>query len=125
MSNQRQRGFVGAILTIIVAAVFVFMLFFTSFKLNNEVTSGIAYNTTNDSFIGGNTNFSVRAGENTPVTEENQSQYCLPKGSPYIAVVNKAAADKRVKIEVHSNKHFTIRAPWQCASNVTVTEVKQ
>lgn len=125
MSNKRQQGWVAGFLTFIVVAAIFILPFFVSFKLNNEVTSGIAYNTTNDSFIGGNTNFSVRAGENTPVTEENQSTYCLPKGSPYIAVVNKAASDKRVKIEVHSNKHFTFKAPWVCASNVTVSEVRQ
>jgi hypothetical protein len=124
MSNQRQRGSVeGFIASIIVAAIFI-LPFFVGFRLNNEVTSGIAYNTSNDAFISGNTNFSVRASEATYTTTENQSTYCLPPDSPYKAIVNKAAADKRVKIEVHSNKYFTFKAPWQCASNVTVNEVK-
>lgn len=125
MTNKRQAGFIGAILTVIVSVAFLFLIFFTSVKFNNEVTSGIAYNTTNDAFISGNTNFSVRANEATVTSAENQSTYCLPGDSPYKAIVNKAAADKRVKIQVNSNKHFTVKLPWQCASNVTVTEVKQ
>jgi hypothetical protein len=74
--------------------------------------------------MSGATKFSVRAGENTPVTEENQSSYCLPPNSPYKELVNKAAQDKRIKVVVTAKKYFVFKAPWTCQPNVTVTEVK-
>lgn len=127
--RKNQRGYIdsdfmfgiGAILFIV---GIVFALFFVRFQLSNSVVSGIAYNTSNDSFIGGNTHFSVRAGENTPVTEENESSYCLPPNSPYKDLVNRAAQDKSVKIVVTAEKYFAIKAPWVCQPNVKVTEVK-
>ena len=122
--SKNERGDAFIAITVISVIVFIFMLLFVRFRLNNEVTSGIAYNTTNDAFISGNTNFSIRAGENTPVTEENQSTYCLPPNSPYKALVNKAAANKNVKITVTSGKYFAIQWPWECNSNVVVEEVK-
>lgn len=127
--RKNQRGYIdsdfmfgiGAILFIV---GIVFVLLFVRFQLSNSVVSGIAYNTSNDSFIGGNTHFSVRAGENTPVTEENESSYCLPPDSPYKDLVNRAAQDKSVKIVVTAEKYFAIKAPWVCQPNVKVTEVK-
>lgn len=127
--RKNQRGYIdsdfmfgiGAILFIV---GIVFALLFVRFQLSNSVVSGIAYNTSNDSFIGGNTHFSVRAGENTPVTEENESSYCLPPNSPYKDLVNRAAQDKSVKIVVTAEKYFAIKAPWVCQPNVKVTEVK-
>ena len=112
---------IGLILLIIGS---VFGMLFVRFQLSNETVSGIAYNTTNDMFISGATCFSVRAGENTPVTEENKSTYCLPPNSPYKELVNRAAADKRVKITVTASKYFAIKAPWVVYPNVTVTEAK-
>lgn len=125
MSNKRQQGFVGVILTVLIVIAFFFAMLFVRFKTSDEVTSGIAYNTTNNAFISGNTYFSVRANEATVTTTENQSTYCLPGDSPYKELVNRAAADKRVKIQVNANKYFTVvSAPWVCPANVTVTEVK-
>ena len=124
MTSKRQQGFVGAVLTLLVVIAFFFAMLFVSFKPNNEVTSGIAYNTTNDAFLTGNTHFSVRASESKYTTTENQSTYCLPPNSPYKEIVNRAAQDKRVKITVHENKYFAIKAPWTCYPNVVVEEVK-
>lgn len=107
---------------VIVFVLFVFL--FVRFKLSNETVSGIVYNTTNNRFISDATCFSVRAGENTPVTEENQSRYCLPPNSPYKDLVNKAAQDKRIKVVVNADKYFAIKAPWAVQPNVTVSEVK-
>ncbi len=103
---------------------FIISLFFVGIKFSNETVSGIVYNTTNDRFISGATQFSVRAGENTPVTEENKSTYCLPPNSQYKELVNRAAQDKRIKVVVTESKYFAIKAPWTCYPNVTVTEVK-
>lgn len=125
--RNNQKGFievVGGLFVVLFILGLIFAMFSVRFKLSNEVVSGIAYNTTNDRFISGATKFSVRAGENTPVTEENQSTYCLPPNSPYKELVNKAAEDKRVKIKVEARKYFAIQAPWTCNPNVTVTEVK-
>lgn len=127
--RNNQRGYIdGDILwglaVIILVPLFIFTILFVRFQLSNSVVSGIAYNTSNDSFIGGNTHFSVRAGENTPVTDENQSTYCLPPNSPYKDLVNRAAQDKRIKIVVTANKYFAIQAPWVCNPNIKVTEVK-
>jgi preprotein translocase subunit Sec63 len=127
MSNN-QKGFieiVGALLLVMFIAGFFFALLCVRFKLSNEVVSGIVYNTTNDRAISGATCFYVRAGENTYVNENNESSYCLPKGSPYIALVNKAAEDKRIKVVVTAHKYgLTVKAPWGIVPNVTVTEVK-
>lgn len=121
--QRNQKGFVEILVLLGIVLVFV-ALFTVRFKLSNEITSGIVYNTTNDRFISGATQFSVRAGENTPVTEENQSVYCLPPNSPYKDLVNRASADKRVKVQVEAGKYFVIKAPWVCHDNVKVTEVK-
>ena len=127
--RNNQKGYIdGDVLfglgTIIIIALVVFSVFFVRFQASNSVVSGIAYNTSNDSFIGGNTHFSVRAGENTPVSEENQSTYCLPPKSPYKDLVNRAAQNKGVKIVVTAEKYFAIKAPWVCQPNIKVTEVK-
>lgn len=125
--RKSEDGFietVGALLVVVIILGLFLSLFYVRFKLSNEVVSGIAYNTTNDRFISGTTCFYVRAGENTYVDQNNTSSYCIPKNSPYKALVNKAAADKRVKIEVQAHKYFTVKAPWTVYPNVTVTEVK-
>lgn len=127
--RNNQRGYIDSDVVfglgfIIIIALIIFAALFVRFQLSNSVVSGIAYNTTNDGFISGNTNFSVRAGENTPVSEENQSTYCLPPNSPYKDLVNRAAQDKRVKIVVTAEKYFAIQAPWVCNPNIKVTEVK-
>lgn len=124
---RNQKGFIevlGAGFVLLLVLGVLFAMFFVRFKLSNEVVSGIAYNTTNERAISGATCFSVRASESTYVTEENQSSYCLPGDSPYKALVNKAAADKRVKIEVEAHKYFTVKLPWHVVSNVTVKEVQ-
>lgn len=124
---KNQKGFieiVGALFVLLLIIAFFFSIFCVRFKTHNEVVSGIAYNTSNDSLIAGNTDFSVRAGENTYVSQENQSSYCLPPHSPYKALVNKAAEDKRIKIVVTAKKYFAIQAPWTCKNNVVVTEEK-
>lgn len=123
MKKLNQIGGVGVAVTLIGVLIFI-SLFFIAFKGSNEVVSGIAYNTKNDKLFTGNTTFSVRAGENTYVSEENKSSYCLPPNSPYKELVNKAAKDKRVKIEVEAKKYFAIQAPWTCKDNVVVREVK-
>lgn len=127
--RNNQKGYIdGDVLfglgTIIVIGLLIFAALFVRFQTSNQVVSGISYNTSNDSFIGGNTHFSVRAGENTPVSEENQSTYCLPPNSPYKDLVNRAAQDKRIKIVVTAEKYFAIKAPWVCQPNIKVTEVK-
>lgn len=121
--QRNQNGFVEILALLAIVLIFV-ALFTVRFSLSNSTASGIAYNVTNDRFISGATVFSLRAGENTPVTEENQSVYCLPGDSPYKELVNRAAADKRVKIKVETSKYFTVKAPWTCYPNVKVTEVK-
>ena len=124
---KNQRGYIEdwiAPFFILIGIVFFAAILCISFKGSDEVVSGIAYNTKNDGFFTGNTTFSIRAGENTPVTEENKSSYCLPPNSPYKDLVNKAAEDKRIKIVVKAKKYFAIKAPWTCQPNVTVTEVK-
>lgn len=122
-----EKGFIeeaGVLVVLLLVVGFLFAIFFVRFQLSNEVVSGIVYNTTNERAVSGATCFSVRAGENTPVTDENQSSYCLPGDSPYKKLVNRAAADKRVKVTVEAHKYFMVKAPWHVAPNVTVTEIK-
>ena len=93
-------------------------------ETSEQNVSGIVYNTRNSEFISGNTSFRIRAGENTPTTPENVSSFCLPPNSEYIELINKAAADKRVKVNITTKKGFWYLAPWKCTPNVIVTEVK-
>lgn len=94
-------------------------------SLSEQNVSGVVYNTKNNKALSGNTSFSVRASEDTYVSEKNKSSYCLPPNSPYKELVNRAAADKRIKVVVTTSKYFKFKAPWTCVNNVTVTEVKQ
>lgn len=125
--KNNQKGYVevmGGLFVLLLIIGVVFAIFFVRFKLANETVSGIVYNTTHNRFISDATAFSVRAGENTPVTEENQSTYCLPPNSPYKELVTRAAQDKRIKVVVTADKYFAIKAPWTCQPNVKVEEVK-
>lgn len=125
--RNNQKGYleaIGYLIVLLLILGFFIALFTVRFKLSNERVSGIVYNTTNDRAISGATCFYVRAGENTYVDENNTSSYCLPKGSKYIPLVNKAAEDKRIKVVVVAHKYFTVKAPWTVVPNVTVTEVK-
>lgn len=122
-----KKGYIEDIAIIVVPLlILAFMcgLSFVSFKSSNEVVSGIVYNTQNDKFISGNTTFSVRASEATYTNESNESSYCLPPNSQYKSLVNKAAGDKRIKIEVEERKYFTIQSPFTCKNNVSVKEIK-
>jgi hypothetical protein len=124
---RNEKGYIeelGAVAFVIFLFLFFVLIPFVGVQFSNEVVSGIAYNTKNDRFISGATTFSVRAAENTYVTEENQSSYCLPGNSPYKDLVNKAAQDKRIKIVVEAKKYFAIKAPWTCYPNITVREVE-
>jgi hypothetical protein len=111
---------------IIMGVIFGIISVFSSIKLETgeQNVSGIVYNTKNNKFISGNTTFSVRAAENTPVTQENQSTFCLPPNSEYIELVNKAASNKEIKVNVKTEKVFMIAAPWYCPSYIKVVEVK-
>jgi hypothetical protein len=120
---RSEKGYIGVVIGVVVFLFFL-MLFTISWKGSNEVVSGIAYNTKNDKMLTGNTTFSVRASENTYVSQENQSSYCLPPHSQYKDLVNKAAQDKRIKIVVTAKKYFAFQAPWTCKDNVTVKEVR-
>jgi hypothetical protein len=125
--RKNEKGFiaeVGVLFVLLLVVGLIFAMFFVRFKLSNEVVSGIVYNTTNDRAISGATCFSVRASEATYVNEETKSSYCIPGNSPYKTLVNRAAADKRVKVTVEAHKYFTVKAPWTVYPNVTVTEVK-
>jgi hypothetical protein len=113
----------GGLLVLVVVGL-MGVSFFSKWEVSEDNVSGIVYNTTNNALISGNTNFSIRAGENTPTTEENKSSYCLPPNSQYKDLVNRAAGDKRIKVQVTTKKGFWWKAPWTCVDNVTVTEVK-
>lgn len=115
---------VGAIM-IVIAMFIVPIWFLMSFKvaLSEQNVSGVAYNVSNNSWLSGNTDFSIRASEDTYVSEENRSSYCLPPNSPYIKLVNEAAEDKTIKLQVETKKVFYLDLPWKCPDNVTVTKV--
>lgn len=122
-SDDTTTGFIfGGIALVIL--VLIFTAVFVRWQSSTDVVSGIVYNTGNDNFISGSTTFSVRAAVDTYVTAENQSSYCVPAGSQYIPLINKAAADKNVKVVVTAHKYFAIQSPWACNPNITVTEEK-
>lgn len=121
-----QRGFIAEVglgLVVIFFVALFLSLFFVRFKASQSDVSGIVYNTELHHLVSGNTTFSVRAGIDTYVNQNNESDFCLPPHSPYTELVKKAAADKTIKVDVVANKYFAIQAPWTCKDNVTVTRV--
>lgn len=121
------KGFieeVGVLSVVLLIAAFFISLSTIHLEWSEDNVSGIVYSTTNNSIISGNTHFKVRAGVDTYVNEKNESAYCLPPNSPYKELVNRAAADKTIKVEVTTKKGFWLRAPWTCVNNVTVVEIK-
>jgi hypothetical protein len=131
MSKLNEGGYIEDFVTgffamlVILFFVGVFgLLIFSKWEWSEDNVSGIVYNTQNNKAVSGNTTFSIRAGENTPVTEENKSSYCLPPNSPYKDLVNRAAGDKRIKVQITTSKGFWVKSPFTCVANVTVTEVK-
>lgn len=126
--RNNQKGFIevlGALFVLLFIVAFFFAVFFVRFKFSNEIVSGIVYNTTNERALSGATCFSVRASVDTYVNQNNESSYCIPGNSPYKALVNRAAANKNIKVDVTAHKYFTVKAPWHVVNNVTVTEIKQ
>lgn len=129
MNNQKGYiedvllGGLGLLIVLIIVGG-IFLGLFSRIEWSEDNVSGIVYNATNNSAISGNTRFSVRAAVDTYVSEENRSSYCLPPGSPYKDLVNKAASNKNIKVQVTTRKGFWLKAPWTCIDNVVVTEVK-
>lgn len=117
-------GAIGIFLVLLFIAALFFSAFFVRFHASQSEVSGIVYNTEISHAISGKTTFSVRAGVDTYVSENNESDFCLPKGSKYLALVEKAANDKNIKVDVTANKYFAIQSPFTCHDNVIVTEVK-
>lgn len=127
--RKNQRGYIDSDLMFVLFFILLiggllFAALFVRFKLSNETVSGVVYNTSHNKFISDNSHFSVRASEDTYVSEENRSSYCLPPNSPYKDLITKAAQDKRIKVVVTADKYFALQAPWTCNPNVKVTEVK-
>lgn len=112
----------GMLLLVVVLLSIIPLAIFSKWEWSEDNVSGIVYNTENNGPISGATSFSVRAAVDTYVSEENKSSYCLPKESPYIALVNKAARDKSIKVVITTKKGFWFKAPWTCVNNVTVEE---
>lgn len=118
---SKLRIFWEYILAALTVAVPLYLLFSVRLQTSDNVVSGIVYNNQNNSIFGGNTYFRVRASENTVVTKENTSKFCLPPNSPYIKLVNEAAKDKNIKVVVTSSKVFTmVPSPWHCVDNVKI-----
>lgn len=121
------RGYGGIVAGLLFLLLFMGLLFsaiFTKWEWSSDNVSGIVYNTENDTFLGSNTTFSIRASEDTYVSGENRSSYCVPEDSPYKELVNKAAVNKEIKVNVVTAKGFWVKFPWTCVDNVTVAEVK-
>jgi len=113
------------ILTVVAGILAIIVLvFFAKWEWSEDLVSGIVYDNTNNMIISGNTKFKIRASENMYADENTSRTYCLPPWSPYIDLVKRAAADKRVKVTVSTSKAFQILLPWQCMSNVKVEELR-
>lgn len=128
---KKEHGYIDVEIVIgllgLIAVILVFLTFlFARIATSEHTVSGVVYNNSNNAFVSGNTRFSVRASENTVVTEENKSSYCLPPNSPYIELVNEAAKDKSIKVIVTTEKAFTfVPTPWTCIDNVKVELQKE
>ncbi len=115
---------IAAIIALIAfIAVPVWLISGLRVSTSEQNVAGIVYNVGNDSWPMGNTNFSVRASEDTYVSEENRSYFCLPKGSKFIPLVNEAARDKTIKLNVTTQKKFYWTPnPFECGDYVTNIE---
>lgn len=114
----------GAILIVVMILVLMVLAIFSKWEWSEDNVSGIVYNTTNNAAVSGATHFKVRASVDTYVDPDaNESAYCLPANSPYKELVNQAAADKNIKVQVTTRKGFWIKAPWSCVDNVKVERV--
>ena len=119
------RNFLKHILITLMIVVPIYCILSVRLQTSETIASGIVYNNQNNSIFTGNTYFRIRASENTIVTGENISRFCLPPNSPYIKLVNEAAKDKNIKVVVTSSKVFTmVRSPWHCVDNVKVERLK-
>lgn len=115
------RNFLKHILITLMIVVPIYCILSVRLQTSETIASGIVYNNQNNSIFTGNTYFRIRASENTVVTGENISKFCLPPNSPYTKLVNEAAKDKNIKVVVTRNKVFTmVPSPWHCADNVKV-----
>jgi len=112
-------------LLVVILSFLVGLAIFSQWTWSEENVSGIVYNTSNNGFVDGKTKFMVRASVDSYIDPEaNQSSYCVPQSSPYKELINKAAANKNIRVQVQTRKGFWIKAPWTCIDNVVVTEVK-
>lgn len=119
------RNFLKHILITLMIVVPIYCILSVRLQTSETIASGIVYNNQNNSISTGNTYFRIRASENTIVTGENISRFCLPPNSPYIKLVNEAAKDKNIKVVVTSSKVFTmVLSPWHCVDNVKVERLK-
>lgn len=115
------RNFLKHILITLMIVVPIYCILSVRLQTSETIASGIVYNNQNNSIFTGNTYFRIRASENTIVTGENISRFCLPPNSPYIKLVNEAAKDKNIKVVVTSSKVLTmVPSPWHCVDNVKV-----
>lgn len=115
------RNFLKHILITLMIVVPIYCILSVRLQTSETIASGVVYNNQNNSIFTGNTYFRIRASENTVVTKENISKFCLPPNSPYIKLVNEAAKDKNIKVVVTSSKVFTmVPSPWHCVDNVKV-----
>lgn len=125
--RKSQEGFIeglGILFVLLLVFTFFFLIFFVRFHASQSEVSGIVYNTEANHLVNGNTTFSVRAGIDTYVGSQNQSNFCLPPHSPYTALVEKAANNKNIKVDITANKYFAIQSPFTCRANVIVKEIK-
>lgn len=115
------RNFLKHILITLMIVVPIYCILSVRLQTSETIASGVVYNNQNNSIFTGNTYFRIRASENTVVTKENISKFCLPPNSPYIKLVNEAAKDKNIKVVVTSSKVLTmVPSPWHCVDNVKV-----
>ncbi|MBP9839977.1 MAG: hypothetical protein KBC44_03325 [Candidatus Pacebacteria bacterium] len=130
MNNYNEVAFKGLLRVFLIGvagiliSAFVALLIFGKPFFSEQNVSGVVYNTTNNGFISGNTNFKIRASVDTYINENNESSYCLPPNSQYKELVNKAASDKNIKVQVTTKKGFWWAKPWTCIDNIEVREIK-
>lgn len=124
---KSEQGFIEEFGILLVLGFFLCLflaMFCVRFQASQSVVSGIVYNTETNSAISGKTTFAIRASVDTYISQDNESYFCLPAHSPYESLIEKAAANKNIKVIVTAGKYFAIQSPFTCQSNVTVKEEK-
>lgn len=118
--NWNADMIIGGVVVVVTIVVAVTVPLIIDVNFGDNVASGVVYNASFNKWPSGRATFGIRATENTVITQENASTFCLPKGSKYTELIRKAAEDKSVKLVVEKKSGIYWHVIFGCSDNVIV-----